>query len=149
MKALGLGGGGGFGSFLSGLFANGGTFGTAQRFANGGTFTNQIVSSPTLFKFANGGKIGVMGEEGPEAVMPLARGPNGKLGVHAQGGGNGGGGGRPSINVSVTNHNSFAGAIGADSIIAMNQQVAQKTEEQIWRGLQGRLQQLDTDGTIV
>jgi hypothetical protein len=52
-------------------------------FANGGMFTNSIVSSPTLFQFANGGipRMGLMGEAGPEAIMPLKRGADGKLGV--------------------------------------------------------------------
>jgi len=52
-------------------------------FAKGGTFANSIVRTPTLFKYAKGGALatGVMGEAGPEAVMPLTRGPNGKLGV--------------------------------------------------------------------
>lgn len=53
--------------------------------ANGGTFTNGVYNSPTLFKFANGGQFGVMGEAGPEAVMPLRRGPDGSLGVQADG----------------------------------------------------------------
>jgi len=52
-------------------------------FAKGG-----IVNSPTLFPFANG--TGLMGEAGPEAIMPLARGAGGKLGVIAQGAGGGG-----------------------------------------------------------
>ena len=54
-------------------------------FANGG-----IVDSPTLFKFANGGagRLGLMGEAGPEAIMPLRRGPDGKLGVAGGGGTN-------------------------------------------------------------
>ena len=54
-------------------------------FAHGGTFTNQIVSSPTLFKFARGGKMGtgLMGEAGPEAILPLRRGADGTLGVEA------------------------------------------------------------------
>jgi tape measure domain-containing protein len=66
--------------------ANGGAF--AQNgivpYAKGG-----IVNSPTLFKFAKGGSMatGVMGEAGPEAIMPLKRGPDGKLGVQATGGG--------------------------------------------------------------
>lgn len=51
--------------------------------ANGGVFSNGIYSSPTLFKFAKGGKFGVMGEAGPEAVMPLKRAPDGSLGVRA------------------------------------------------------------------
>jgi lambda family phage tail tape measure protein len=60
-------------------------------FAMGG-----IVNSPTLFKFAKGGTMqnGLMGEAGPEAILPLQRGANGKLGVA-------GGGGSTTINVSV------------------------------------------------
>lgn len=50
-------------------------------FAKGGVFSNGVVDSPTLFKFAKGGQFGVMGEAGPEAVMPLSRGPDGSLGV--------------------------------------------------------------------
>lgn len=47
-----------------------------------------IVSRPTLFQYANGGsgRFGLMGEAGPEAIMPLRRGSNGKLGVEASGG---------------------------------------------------------------
>jgi phage-related minor tail protein len=69
------------------------------KFANGGMFTNSIVSSPTLFKFADGAamKTGVMGEAGAEAVMPLTRGPGGRLGVDASGAG----GGDITVNVSV------------------------------------------------
>jgi lambda family phage tail tape measure protein len=56
-------------------------------FAKGGTFSNSIVSSPTLFKFADGGttRTGLMGEAGPEAIMPLKRGSDGSLGVQATG----------------------------------------------------------------
>lgn len=62
--------------------ANGGAWmGGVQAFAKGGTFTNSIVSSPTLFKFAKG--TGLMGEAGPEAIMPLSRDSSGKLGVSA------------------------------------------------------------------
>lgn len=56
-----------------------------QAFAKGGTFTNSIVDSPTMFKFAKG--TGLMGEAGPEAIMPLTRDTKGNLGVRAQGGG--------------------------------------------------------------
>lgn len=56
-----------------------------REFAKGGAFTNQIVDSPTLFKFAKG--TGLMGEAGPEAIMPLTRDNSGNLGVRAQGGG--------------------------------------------------------------
>ena len=59
-----------------------------QPFAMGG-----IVNRPTLFPFAKG--IGLMGEAGPEAIMPLRRGADGKLGVASNGGGS------TTINVSV------------------------------------------------
>jgi lambda family phage tail tape measure protein len=57
-------------------------------FAKGGVFSNSVVSSPTLFKFASGGAMstGLMGEAGPEAIMPLTRGPGGQLGVSNFGG---------------------------------------------------------------
>lgn len=54
-----------------------------DKFANGGVFTNSIVSSPTTFPMA-GGKTGLMGEAGPEAIMPLDRDRNGRLGVQVQ-----------------------------------------------------------------
>ena len=58
-----------------------------QAFAKGGTFTNQIVDSPTYFKFAKGSgfSTGLMGEAGPEAIMPLSRGTDGRLGVRVDG----------------------------------------------------------------
>jgi hypothetical protein len=49
-----------------------------RKFAKGGVFTNSIVSSPTLFD------MGLMGESGDEAIMPLARHRNGSLGVRAE-----------------------------------------------------------------
>lgn len=68
-------------SGLSGMFSN--AFGGATPvapFAQGG-----VVARPTYF--ANGGAMGLMGERGAEAIMPLARGPDGRLGVVAQSGG--------------------------------------------------------------
>ena len=66
-------------------YAAGGAFAANKimPFAKGSAFSNTVVSSPTLFKFASGGAMqtGVMGEAGPEAVMPLKRGPDGRLGV--------------------------------------------------------------------
>ena len=79
-------------AWLATLFsANGNAFTSSgvQQFADGGTFTNGIFTEPTNFKFANGAgfSLGQMAEAGPEAVMPLTRGANGKLGVQSSGGG--------------------------------------------------------------
>ena len=64
------------------IFGRGGVFNSGQltAFASGG-----IVNKPTLFPFASG--IGLMGERGPEAIMPLKRTSSGDLGVQAEGGG--------------------------------------------------------------
>lgn len=70
-----------------------------KAYANGG-----VVGGPTYFPMA-GGRMGLMGEAGPEAIMPLKRGPNGKLGVEASGSG------------SVVVHQSFNfSANGDDSV---------------------------------
>jgi hypothetical protein len=75
-----------FGDIFGSIFgsANGNAF--DQRgvvpFAKGG-----IVNGATPFMFANGGRLGVMGEAGPEAILPLRRGSNGQLGVQSDGNG--------------------------------------------------------------
>lgn len=70
------------------MAANGNAYsgGNIIPFATGG-----VVTRPTLFPMANG--TGLMGEAGPEAIMPLKRGADGKLGVA------GGGGGGTVVNV--------------------------------------------------
>jgi lambda family phage tail tape measure protein len=70
--------------------------GRVSRFAAGAAFTNRIVDKPTRFN------IGEMGEAGPEAIMPLRRGPDGSLGVMAAGGS---GGGQVNFNVEINNNN--------------------------------------------
>ena len=74
----------GMGALVGGVlpFAKGGSFaqGRVMPFAAGG-----IVTGPTTFPMRGG--MGLMGEAGPEAIMPLARGPDGKLGVRGGGGG--------------------------------------------------------------
>lgn len=77
--------------FLSGLVPNaaGGVYATPALAA----YSGSIVSRPTVFPFAKG--IGLMGEAGPEAILPLKRGSDGKLGVAAGGGGH-------TINVYVS-----------------------------------------------
>jgi hypothetical protein len=74
-------------SMTGNIGANGliyGSSGRIDKFAQGGSFTNSIVNSPTLFKFAKG--TGLMGEAGPEAIMPLKRDSNGTLGIRGGGG---------------------------------------------------------------
>ncbi|MCE8512302.1 phage tail tape measure protein [Ruegeria pomeroyi] len=86
------GGGGGLfgwitkaiGGLFGGGFARGGVFaqtGQVTAFARGGVLGGGIVDRPTVFPFARG--IGLMGEAGPEAILPLRRGPGGRLGVEA------------------------------------------------------------------
>ncbi len=70
------------GNGYSEAFANGGAFSHAPGLS---AYSGGVYNSPHLFKFASG--AGVFGEAGPEAIMPLKRGPNGKLGVQASGGG--------------------------------------------------------------
>ena len=70
--------------------ATGGVYGGGESyraFATGGAFTNSIVTEPTNFRFAKGGGfgLGLMGEAGPEAIMPLKRTADGSLGVSAEG----------------------------------------------------------------
>lgn len=79
----------GFGNLLSGLmsggigFAKGGVVqqGLPVPFAAGG-----VIQSPIAFPLA-GGRMGIAGERGAEAIMPLSRGPDGRLGIAARGGG--------------------------------------------------------------
>lgn len=73
-------------TFMGGFFADGGAFSGGsqiQAYADGG-----VVGSPTYFGMS-GGKTGLMGEAGPEAILPLKRGANGKLGVQMEGNGGG------------------------------------------------------------
>lgn len=58
--------------------------GKVYGFKNGEHFTNNLYTSPTMFRFGKGGaNLGIMGEAGPEAVMPLARDSQGRLGVRS------------------------------------------------------------------
>lgn len=77
---------------MTGLFAKGSAFtssGQVRMFAKGSAFTNSIVTSPTPFRFADGDGFGkgIMGEAGPEAVMPLKRDARGTLGIAVNGSG--------------------------------------------------------------
>lgn len=80
-------------------FAKGGAWSNGIRFlASGG-----ILNSPTLFNTSGGMAVG--GEAGTEAVMPLVRGPGGKLGVQQHGGG---GSGPVNVYINTPNYQSFA-----------------------------------------
>jgi phage-related minor tail protein len=81
-----FGGSGAAGFARGGVLANG----RVRPFASGG-----VIAAPTYFPLRGG--LGLMGERGAEAIMPLARGPDGRLGVRT------GGGARPiSVTVNVT-----------------------------------------------
>uniref|UniRef100_UPI00349FCF0D phage tail tape measure protein n=1 Tax=Hafnia paralvei TaxID=546367 RepID=UPI00349FCF0D len=75
-------------------------------------FSGQIVSRPTYFAFAKG--AGVMGEAGPEAILPLRRGSDGKLGVVAAGG-QGLAMFAPQYNVNIQNDGSN-GQVGPEAL---------------------------------
>ncbi|EFJ8854105.1 phage tail tape measure protein, partial [Escherichia coli] len=87
--ANGMSGAGGFlgsiGDWLGGAVAN--AKGGVYTSANLSAYSNSIVDTPTYFAFAKG--AGLMGEAGPEAIMPLTRAADGSLGVRAVGSMNG------------------------------------------------------------
>jgi lambda family phage tail tape measure protein len=78
-----------FSSSISGATAATMGTGIIRQAANGGVFSGpgisaysgSVVSKPTIFPFAKG--TGLMGEAGPEAILPLTRNSKGKLGVSA------------------------------------------------------------------
>ncbi|MCF5714293.1 phage tail tape measure protein, partial [Pseudomonas tremae] len=124
-----------------------------QMFANGAAFTNSIVSKPTAFGMAGGG-VGVMGEAGDEAIMPLTRTAGGQLGVRALGGGSGGGNSY-SFPITVQVDASGQGGGGADNaqsaeVVGRNIQSATRSAAEkaiatglqpggsIWRAINGR-----------
>jgi phage-related minor tail protein len=101
-------------------FAKGGVVagGRVTPFASGG-----VVAAPTYFPLRGG--LGLMGERGAEAVMPLARGPDGRLGVR------GGGDARPiAVTVNVTTPD-------ADSFRRSEAQVSAALARAVARGRRG------------
>lgn len=103
---------------IAGIFAaDGRVFNSAgvTAFANGG-----VVGGPTIFPFANG--VGLMGEAGPEAIMPLARGADGKLGVSAANG-------NSAPNVIINNYSGQDATASSDSagnlVIEIGRAIAQ------------------------
>lgn len=106
-----------------GIFGNGAAFdrGRVVAFAGGGIF-----DQPTYFPMS-GGRTGVMGEAGPEAIMPLTRGPDGKLGVRASDAGSS----QPNV-VQNTTHVSM-------TVVAKDADSFKKSSAQITRDLKKRL----------
>lgn len=115
------GSGGGVGGLFGSLFgitnANGNVFNQSGLvpFANGG-----VIDRPTIFPFARG--VGLMGEKGPEAIMPLERGSDGKLGVKSSGEG---GDTHITMNINAVDSQSFIQAlrnnkIAIESIVVEN-----------------------------
>lgn len=72
---------GGLEKLFEGLFGTKAAEGAIKPFAAGG-----VIGTPTYFPMLGGG-VGLAGEAGPEAILPLQRGPDGKLGVASSGGG--------------------------------------------------------------
>jgi len=154
------GGGGLFGS-LGGLFGGDTTSGgstpsgaytgaaSSLKFAKGGVFdspnlshfSNSIISSPTMFKFAKGD--GLMGEAGPEAVMPLTRTPNGTLGVRMVGATTSGGGGS---DINITQHISVSGNGDAALNQAMQEAARQGAVDGAKKARQDMLSDFQTNG---
>lgn len=89
--------------------------GKLQAFAKGGAFSNGVVRTPTLFN------TGLMGEAGPEAIMPLRRTSTGELGVA--------GGGGAGNNISIVNNINVSGGSSGDS--NMDQKLAEKIGKQV------------------
>jgi phage-related minor tail protein len=97
----------GLGEMMRGLLA-----GSVSPFARGAAFkgglpvpfaAGGIIASPVTFPMANG-RLGLAGEQGAEAIMPLARGPDGRLGVRASGAG---GGTNITFNIATPDAESF------------------------------------------
>ncbi|OPY78294.1 MAG: hypothetical protein A4E65_02317 [Syntrophorhabdus sp. PtaU1.Bin153] len=109
-----FGGGSGAGSQFGNYYDIGGGYAAA---AKGGVFpstglsgySNSVVTKPTVFAFARG--VGLMGEAGSEAIMPLTRTPSGDLGVKAVGGENGGTANIYHVTINAVDSKSFEDAL--------------------------------------
>jgi phage-related minor tail protein len=89
---------GGLENLFGGLTGvNAGGAANAQPFARGG-----VIASPSYFPLG-AGRLGVAGEAGPEAIMPLTRGADGRLGVAASSAG----GGNVTVNIATPDADSF------------------------------------------
>lgn len=122
---------------IAGLFG----YGTGvEANANGGVYQSPSLSAysggvyntPQLFAFAKG--AGVFGEAGPEAIMPLRRGPDGRLGVAAHGGGGGGGVG---VSIRIDNNGGKEVTTNESMLQQFGNEIGQFVERK-YRELQSR-----------
>jgi len=90
------------------------------------SYSGQVYDSPQLFAFAKG--AGVFAEAGPEAILPLHRGPDGSLGVMAAGAA--GGGGEASVTFGgVTQHIQVSGQANAATLSDVRRAAEQGARE--------------------
>jgi len=151
----GSSGGGFFGGILKGIgalfSAKGNAFDASglTPFAKGGSFTNSIVDRVTPFTFAQGGALGVMGEAGPEAIMPLTRGSNGSLGVQMYGG-NQTQPKQTNVNnsVEITNVYRMEGAVSEERIVASVRVAGEATKEEVKQSMVGWMNEYQTNGGL-
>jgi hypothetical protein len=120
-----------FSGLLGSIFAN--ANGGVYKSAGLSKYSGQIVDSPTVFPFAKG--VGLMGEAGPEAILPLKRGSDGRLGVA------GGGGSGVTVNIIESPGGKDAGSVnqrrGADGeniIDVVVEQIRGALSREITRG---------------
>ncbi|EPN0080285.1 phage tail tape measure protein, partial [Escherichia coli] len=127
--ANGMSGAGGFlgsiGDWLGGAVAN--AKGGVYTSANLSAYSNSIVDTPTYFAFAKG--AGLMGEAGPEAIMPLTRAADGSLGVRAVGSMNGSAGlvYSPVYHIAIQNDGTN-GQIGPEAAGSLVQLIDQRVQ---------------------
>jgi phage-related minor tail protein len=98
----------GLGNMVSGLLSGGGFGGAPASGLGGGALVTPfasggVIQSPIAFPLG-AGQTGIAGERGAEAIMPLARGPDGRLGVASSGAGSGV---SITFNVQATDAESF------------------------------------------
>ena len=117
----------------------GNIFGPVKANADGGVYSSaglsaysgQVVSSPTIFPFAKG--VGLMGEAGPEAILPLKRGSDGKLGVSAGASG-------VQVNVTINNQTGAdvqqSSSMGADGTLNLEVMITERVKGRLIRETQ-------------
>lgn len=130
---------GSYNSAASGLQLNakGGTYASASLSA----YSNSIVRSPTYFAFAKG--AGLMGEAGPEAIMPLTRSADGSLGVRVTGAQTAPGGGGE---IHITQHINVSGNGDAALNRAMQEAARQGAADGAKKARQDMLSDFQTNG---